>query len=188
VQADLNQVAARVAGYIRELQPEVVLTFDPIGGYKHPDHIAMHRATVVAFHTAGDPDAYPEQAAQNLSPHRPQKLYFTGLPRRALRWMVRLMPLLGRDPTAFGKNGDINLVEIAAVDFAITTRVDVGDYMATKQAAAACHRSQNGPGGLFDRLPGWLVRKIGSTESFTRAYPEVGPDEPVEVDLFSGVR
>lgn len=187
-QADTQEVAARVTGYIRELRPQVVLTFDPIGGYKHPDHIAAHRAAVAAFHAAGDPAAYPEQTDQGLTPHQPQKLYYTGLPRRALRWMVRLMPLLGRDPTAFGKNGDINLVEIAAVDFPLTARLDVGDYLAVKKAAAACHRSQNGQSGLFDRLPGWLVRKIGSTESFTRAYPEVGPDEPVETDLFSGVK
>ena len=42
----VDEVAGRVVKYIRELKPDVVLTFDPIGGYRHPDHIAAQRATV----------------------------------------------------------------------------------------------------------------------------------------------
>lgn len=187
-QADPDKVAARVTGYVRTLRPQVVITFDPMGGYKHPDHIATHHAAVAAFHAASDPTAYPEQLAQGMMTHSPQKLYYTSFPRRALRWIVRLMPLLGRDPTAFGKNGDINLAEIAAIEYPITTRIDVADYLERKNAAAACHRSQSGPRGIFDRLPRWLVRKIMSTESFTRVYPKVKPDEPMERDLFAGVK
>jgi len=186
-QAWPDEVAARVAGYIRELRPQVVITFDPIGGYKHPDHIAMHRATVAAFHAAGNPAVYPEQLAQGLAPYAPKKLYYVAFPRGALRWIVRLMPLLGRDPTAFGKNGDINLAEIAAVDYPITARIDVSDYLEVKDAAAACHRSQSGPRGLFDRLPRRLVRRLLAVEGFTRAHPEVGPDEPIEDCLFAGL-
>lgn len=189
-QADPHEVAARVTGHVRELRPQVVITFDPMGGYKHPDHIAMHRAAVTAFHAAGDPAAYPEQLAQGLATHAPQKLYYyTGIPRRMLRWMVRLMPLLGRDPTAFGRNGDINLVEIAAIDYPITTRIAVADYWAIKNSAVACHRSQGGASRrLFGWLPRWLVRRIASTEGFTRACPEVKPGEPIEKDLFAGVK
>lgn len=187
VQANPDEVAARVTGYIRELRPQVVIAFDPMGGYQHPDHIAMHHAAVAAFRAAGDPTAFPQQLDRGLTPHSPQKLYYVGFPRRALRWIVRLMPLLGRDPTAFGENGDINLVEIATIEYPITTRIDVSDYLERKNAAAACHRSQSGPRGLFDHLPRWLERKIMSTESFTRVYPEVRPGEPTERDLFAGV-
>ncbi len=189
VQADPDKVAGRVTACIRELRPQVVITFDPVGGYKHPDHVAMHRAAVTAFYAAGDPAAYPEQLTRGLTPHAPQKLYYTGIPRRALRWMVRLMPLLGQDPTAFGRNGDINLVEIAAVDYPITAKIDVADYVDVKNAAAACHRSQGGSSRrLFGWLPRWLVRRIASSEGFTRAYPRVEPGERIERDLFAGVK
>ena len=50
----VEKVAVDVAHYIRLLKPQVVLTFDPIGGYKHPDHIAIHLATVQAFKMAGE--------------------------------------------------------------------------------------------------------------------------------------
>ncbi len=49
INAPIDEVAGRVVKYIRDLKPEVVLTFDPIGGYKHPDHIHIHKATVLAF-------------------------------------------------------------------------------------------------------------------------------------------
>ena len=50
--APIEQVAGRIVKIIRELQPEVVITFDPIGGYRHPDHVAVHNATVKAFAAA----------------------------------------------------------------------------------------------------------------------------------------
>ena len=48
----IDEVAGRVVKYIRELKPDVVLTHDPIGGYKHPDHIHIHHATKLAFEKA----------------------------------------------------------------------------------------------------------------------------------------
>jgi LmbE family N-acetylglucosaminyl deacetylase len=52
--AAAEEVVARLVGHIRRLQPDVVITFDPGGGYGHPDHIAAHRHTVAAFHAAAD--------------------------------------------------------------------------------------------------------------------------------------
>ncbi len=51
----VEQVAAQVCSFIRKLKPQVVITFDPIGGYHHPDHIAIHKATVLAYRWASDP-------------------------------------------------------------------------------------------------------------------------------------
>ncbi|MDO8491835.1 MAG: PIG-L family deacetylase, partial [Dehalococcoidia bacterium] len=58
--APVEEVAGRVVKALREFRPQVVITSDPIGGYRHPDHIAIHDATVMAFHAAGDPTQYPE--------------------------------------------------------------------------------------------------------------------------------
>ena len=60
--APLDEVAAKVAQLIRKIRPQVVVTFDPIGGYRHPDHIAIHQATVKAFYAAGDPAVYPAKS------------------------------------------------------------------------------------------------------------------------------
>jgi LmbE family N-acetylglucosaminyl deacetylase len=182
--APLEQVAGKIVRLIRTLRPQVVVTFDPHGGYGHPDHIKVHQATVVGFDAAANPTAYPEQVAAGLDPWAPRKLYYTTFPRTALRWLVRLMPLLGRDPAAFGTNRDINLRAIAEIDQPVSARIDVSRCLDAKQRAGACHRSQSGPTGLYEHIPDWLVRRMLGRETFYRAYP---PAAGLETDLFAGL-
>jgi len=58
-----------VVKYIRDLKPDVVLTFDPIGGYKHPDHIHIHKATVFAFANSDNASFYPRLATLSSRRH-----------------------------------------------------------------------------------------------------------------------
>jgi N-acetyl-1-D-myo-inositol-2-amino-2-deoxy-alpha-D-glucopyranoside deacetylase len=51
VQADLGEAVAMVADHIRTVRPDVVVTYDPQGGYGHPDHIQTHRVTMAAVST-----------------------------------------------------------------------------------------------------------------------------------------
>lgn len=180
----LEQVAACVAQYIRKIRPQVVLTFDPIGGYYHPDHVAMHQATVRAFDLAGDP-SFSGDGDETLPPYKPQKLYFHTFSRRWMRTMVRLMPLMGKDPHRWGKNGDIDLAALATKDFPIQAVVDYRTVTEQKTAASACHASQGGM-GLSAGLFGWLFRLMASgQDQFMRAVPP--PNGRREKDLFNGV-
>src|SRR5262245_11310253 len=45
-EVDRDLLADQIAATIRHLRPRVVLTFDASGGYGHPDHIAIHHATL----------------------------------------------------------------------------------------------------------------------------------------------
>ena len=164
----LDEVAGKVVKYMRELKPDIVITFDPIGGYKHPDHIHIHKATVLAFEKADDASFHPEAG----SPFKPRALYYQVLSRRILRLMVRLMPLFGRDPTRFGRNQDVNLKELADVDFPVHVRVDITPVSDVKQEAGRQHASQ---GGMQMRR-GWMglmTRLFREREEFMRAYPPV---------------
>ena len=176
----IDEVAGRVVRYIRELKPEVVLTHDPIGGYKHPDHIHIHNATKLAFEKADDTSFHPEAG----SPFKPRALYYQVFSRGILRLSVRLMPLFGKDPTKFGRNGDVNLLELAEVEFPIHVRLDIRTVMDIKRKASAQHASQ---GGAQVRR-GWmaLVAKIfGEREEYMRAYPPVANGKhKVSEDLF----
>ncbi len=51
----VDEVAEKVAHFIRLLHPQVMVTHDPIGGYKHPDHIAMHRASLTSLRAGWRP-------------------------------------------------------------------------------------------------------------------------------------
>ena len=179
VNAPLNQVAEEIAEIIRRIKPQVILTFDPIGGYRHPDHIYIHQAATKAFYLAGDPSfisSYP--------PHTPGKLYYHTISRHFIRFIVRLLPLLGKNPARYGKNKDIDLTQLDGDDFPIHARIDYSIVRDEKNAAAACHASQGGKGmtrGII-RWITWLLR-VKPEDQFMQAYPEPGQDI-IKFDLF----
>jgi N-acetyl-1-D-myo-inositol-2-amino-2-deoxy-alpha-D-glucopyranoside deacetylase len=178
----LEEVAGQVVKYIRQFKPQVVLTFDPIGGYRHPDHIAIHQATVLAFEKAGD----PKFAANGLTPYQPQRLYFHTIPRGFLRLVVKAMPLFGRDPHKWGQNQDIDLTQLVNVDFPTHAVINIQPALEQKEQAGACHESQGG-GRLMSGVTGWIIRMGSGSESYMRAYPPVNGKEKVEHDLFASV-
>jgi LmbE family N-acetylglucosaminyl deacetylase len=182
--APLDEVTARVVKVMRELRPQVVLTFDPIGGYRHPDHIAIHNATVKAFQSAGDPAQFPECGPA----YQPRKLYYEVFPRVMLKLAVRILPLFGRDPRRFGQNHDVDIASLAEVDFPIHARIAIpAEAAQAKAAASACHRSQLG-GMPRDRGPmGLLMRIMQREEVFMRAEPPVQDKRPRETDLFENL-
>ncbi|MEW6568032.1 MAG: PIG-L family deacetylase [Chloroflexota bacterium] len=177
VAAPLEQVAAQVGEWMRRLQPQVVITFDPMGGYCHPDHIAVHRATVQAFESL-------QAMAGKEAAYRPRKLYYHTFPRRTLRLFIRLMRSLGHDPRRWGRNRDIDLTAMAGEDIPIHARIDVRSVAQVKRRASACHASQGG--GSSNRATVWLLRLLGGWETFSRAYP---PADRLlrEKDLFQGL-
>jgi LmbE family N-acetylglucosaminyl deacetylase len=181
VQAPLEEVATKIAGYIRKIKPQVVLTFDPIGGYRHPDHIAIHKATVEAFHLAGDPNY-----KSDLPPYQPLKLYYHTISKRFLRLAVRLIRLIGKDPSHWGENQDIDLTSIASEDYTATTLINYRAVEQRKNAASFCHASQGGAGLAKGPLR-WMAKLIGAKDQFMRAYPPAKPGER-ESDLFDGVQ
>ncbi len=180
--APVDQVAEKVAHFIRMLHPQVVITTDPIGGYKHPDHIAIHKATVEAFHLASD-----AIFQDGLLPYQPQKLYFQTLPKRVLRMAVRMLRILGKDPHHFGRNGDIDLASIVEEgNFPIHAQIDYRSVAEKRDAAAACHASQLDGGPPRLGPVGWIWRLFSGKEQFMRGYPEA-EEGLKEKDLFEEV-
>jgi hypothetical protein len=105
------------------------------------------------------------------------------MPHALIKFAVSLYRLSGRDPSKFGRNGDIDLAAIAAVDFPIHARIDIRSVLKKKEKASACHSSQGG-GGMRKNLTGIFSRLFSGTETFMRAYPPVQPGEKVEKKLF----
>jgi LmbE family N-acetylglucosaminyl deacetylase len=180
IQQPLDKLVAELLGYMERLQPQVIVTHDPFGGYGHPDHIRVCEAVTAAFHIAAN------TTSQTNGYGGPQKLYYTAADKRILRLMVRLMPLFRQDPMAMGRNKDINLVEISRWESPIHTVIHIEKYLPEKLAASRAHTSQYGGGPSYMRmLPSALRLRLMSVENFTRAYP--APNGRVEQDLFEGV-
>jgi LmbE family N-acetylglucosaminyl deacetylase len=178
----VEEVAGRIVKHIREIRPDVVLTFDPVGGYRHPDHIHVHQATTMAFERAADPAFHPEAGA----PFQPPALFYHVFPHKFLRMLTRLMPVFGIDPRRFGRNRDIDLKALTEFEFPVHVRIDTSIVADAKAEAGACHASQ---GGIQMRsgLMGLVVRTMGAYESYMRAFPPVAGKFKVRNDLFEGL-
>jgi N-acetyl-1-D-myo-inositol-2-amino-2-deoxy-alpha-D-glucopyranoside deacetylase/mycothiol S-conjugate amidase len=181
-QAPMQQVVGQIVASIRRHRPQVIICDNQYGGYGHPDHIKLHQATVQAFQAAPDPQLYPEAG----SPHQPEQLYFTAFSPGLLKLVVRLMPLFGRNPRRFGRNQDIDLVQIVSWETPVHARVDVRAYLDVKQRAAACHASQGGGQEQFRWLPGPIRRRWLGFETFTQGYPVPAAQASTQAGLFGG--
>jgi N-acetyl-1-D-myo-inositol-2-amino-2-deoxy-alpha-D-glucopyranoside deacetylase len=58
--ADLLQAALHLVPILRDRKPHVVITYNPFGGYGHPDHVQAHRVTMYAIALAGVPSYRPD--------------------------------------------------------------------------------------------------------------------------------
>ena len=158
-------VADRLAGLLDRYRPQVVVTYDADGFYGHPDHIAAHRATLVALEATRGVD----------------KLYFVAVAKSTIAGFADLARAAGMTlpdwidgEPAFGTDDDL-----------VATSVDCSAVVDRKYAALAAHASQVDNGFFLDMGPE-LFGAIFSVESFVRAHDRTGSPLP-EDDLFAGL-
>jgi LmbE family N-acetylglucosaminyl deacetylase len=179
INAPAEQVVRQLAELIRRIRPDVVMTFEPNGGYGHPDHIAIHQHTVAAFHAAASPDYLPELGRI----WQARRLFYTAIPRSFFLEMRRQMEEAGLQPEDMEPLDD---PDIGWPDELVNVQIDVSPSVDQKWDALHCHRTQFGPGNLFRRLPEDQVKRLMSQEHFALAWPEPAPGLRMD-DLFSGL-
>lgn len=133
INADPREIESRVREVIERVQPQVVLTFDPHGGYDHPDHIVAHQATLAAWFSSGHFDPAP------------QRLFYTAMPLEVMQTWID-MP---GGPMTPGMTPEVYGVSQAT----IAVRREVGDQIEKKLAALKAHGSQTGPNSRMGQMP-----------------------------------
>ena len=179
VSQSIENVAERITTKIQEIKPQVIITFDPIGGYKHPDHIMIHKATSKAFF--GFIEKFGQEKFSNH--YLPEKLYYHIVSKKLMKVFVKLLKLAGKDPSAFGKNKDININSFANAEFPMHVQIKTGKYQKQRKMAAACHLSQ-GAGKFGGRITSALMDIFNNKESFMQAYPPLPNTGRIRNDLF----
>ena len=123
---DMLEVEAAIRRVIEDVTPHVLLTFDPHGGYYHPDHLAVQRATTAAFFSSGAMGALA-----------PERLFYGTMLREVFRGLAAKSRgrgiVDGLDPDVFG-----TAPEMIAVSF------DAAPFVQRKFLALAAHRSAFG--------------------------------------------
>jgi LmbE family N-acetylglucosaminyl deacetylase len=171
---NINEVEAvgRIVFHIRRLQPEIIITFDANGDYGHPDHIAIHRLTVSAFHQAGDPNQYSEQFQNGLQPHEPKKLFAHAMAWSVMRKVYRQVRAEGTSFSPGGDTATIPVYRMGTPDEEITTVISLEKWqLAAKVAAMQVHRTQLDPDGPFYHFPQGAVREWLEMERFKLLFP-----------------
>ncbi len=177
MQANEEEVIDKLVGIIRRVKPQIVLTFEPNGGYGHPDHIAIHNHTVSAFHKAAQED-YGVELGEAWHTDR---LIYTAIPKSFFVDMRSRLRALGEDTS------DLDRFDVAGnvwPDDQVDVEVDVSDVVDRKWSALQCHQTQFGPDNLFRRLPDEDAKALMSREYFAIAWPEISREEPGS-DLFA---
>ncbi|MER7043551.1 N-acetyl-1-D-myo-inositol-2-amino-2-deoxy-alpha-D-glucopyranoside deacetylase [Streptomyces jumonjinensis] len=182
-QTPVDDAAGHLVEVIRSVRPQVLVTYDPDGGYGHPDHIQAHRVAMRAAELAAEP-AYRRDLGE---PHAIAKIYWNRVPRTVVE--EGFGRLRAEPPTAFpGGIASVNDVPGVVDDARITTEIDGSAYAERKAAAMRAHATQVAVNGTRFALSNHLVQPIFSTEYYQLVHGEPGaPEGERERDLFAGV-
>ena len=179
--AVFDEAVTAAVEVIREVRPQVVVTYDPNGDYGHPDHIMAHRVAMAAVDEAGrasySADGEPWQVA---------KVYWTCVPRSMLR---RGFEALKESASSFFGVDRVEDLPFGVEDDEVTTVIDATGFGEAKLSALAAHATQITLDGPFFALSNRLGREVLAVEHFRLANGELGPDrdaQGLETDLFSG--
>jgi mycothiol S-conjugate amidase len=178
---EVPTAAERLVRVIREIRPHVVITYDPTGGYPHPDHVQTHRVTVEAFEAAADPARFP--AAGPL--WQPLKLYYLVAFSRA--WFETLHGGMAAAGIPSTMSAVLDDWPDWALDLAPTTRIHCADHFATRDRAFRAHASQAAPDSPFFAHPRDLERRLWPTEDYVLARSHI-PARLPERNLFAGIK
>ncbi len=176
-QTSAADAVGKLVAIIREFRPQVMVTFDETGGYRHPDHIAIYRHTTSAFYAAADAVQYPEHG----SAHMVSKLYYSGFSRSFLRQMGEWM----QAEDYKGPFSKLDPEKLGLADELISVRLNVEPWLETKNRSWSMHRTQINPDNPMAKIPRDIQRKWRSYEYFQLAATRVGPDIEGENDLFA---
>lgn len=177
----LEEAAEPLVRLVREFRPHVMTTYDPSGGYPHPDHIMCHRVAFEAFSAAGDPDRYRGTG----EPWQPLKLYYNhDFSMARMRTVHEAVVEAGLESPFGDWLSSREMREIP--ERPVTTRVPCGDHFPARDAALVAHATQIDPAGFFFAVPRDLEARVWPVEEYELAESRVPVTLP-EDDLFAGV-
>ena len=174
-QADLDEAASDLAKIILEIKPQVMITYDEIGGYGHPDHIKAHQVAMRGAELASN-------AGWTIS-----KIYWNTMPRSVIQNGIDKMKEVGSD--FFGAESADDL-PFAKPDELVTSLIKAPEYVDKKMAAMKAHETQISVDGPFFALSNNLGLSIWGDEYYTLVKGEKAApfdSDGRELDLFSGV-
>jgi LmbE family N-acetylglucosaminyl deacetylase len=179
--ANPREVVEEIAGHLRRVRPDVVVTFGPDGAYGHPDHIAISQFTTAAIVAAADPAFTFPDAEGAVRSHSVSKLYYVAWPEST--WAAYQAAFRQLFSTVDGVERQVT----AWPDWAITTVIDTREFWPTVWRAISCHESQIAAYERLKDLAPEHHQALWGWQSFYRAFSTVNGGRSRETDLFDGI-
>ena len=183
--ADLTEAADHLVEVIREVRPQVLVTYDQFGNYGHPDHIQAHRVAMYASMLA----AVPSYRLELGEPWDIAKIYWVAMSESRMRAGLRRLRDSGDTTTFEGMDPDGPLPPFITPDELISCMVDGNDFADAKMRAMKAHATQIEVDGPFFALSNNLGNQIWGAEAYRIAKGTPGPTnaDGHEEDLFAGL-
>jgi N-acetyl-1-D-myo-inositol-2-amino-2-deoxy-alpha-D-glucopyranoside deacetylase len=173
--ADVDEAAGHLVEVIREVRPQVVVTYDTNGAYGHPDHIQSHRVAMRACELATKEGIGPD------------KVYWTAIPRSVMQ--AGLEQFANSENNPFEGVTDVDDIPMAVPDERIAARIDARDFADAKMTAVAAHATQIPTDSWLHSIASSAGADFLGVEYFELVIGERGPGGPdgLEPDLFAGL-
>jgi N-acetyl-1-D-myo-inositol-2-amino-2-deoxy-alpha-D-glucopyranoside deacetylase len=182
--ADLTEAATLLVEIIREVRPQVLVTYDEFGNYGHPDHIQAHRVAMYGAQLAAVPSYRPDLG----EPWDVAKIYWAAMSLSRMRREAEMLAEREIENPFEGFDLD-NPPKFMVPDEAIACEVDGTSHADAKMAAMKAHATQIQVDGPFFALSNSVGNHVWGLEQYRLAKGEKGPvdDRGWESDLFAGL-
>jgi N-acetyl-1-D-myo-inositol-2-amino-2-deoxy-alpha-D-glucopyranoside deacetylase len=183
--ADLTEAADHLVRVIREVKPQVLVTYDQFGGYGHPDHIQAHRVAMYAAQLA----AVPSYSRELGEPWDIAKIYWGAMSETRMRASLRAIRAAGDTTTFEGMDPDGPLPPFVTSDDNLSASIDGSAYLEQKMNALRSYPTQITLDGPFFALSNNEGNEMWGEEFFRIAKGERGElgADGLESDLFAGI-
>lgn len=160
--AEETQTLEKIVRAIRELCPQIVITFGPDGLYGHADHIAIGQLTTKACALARDPNSFSPHLNEGLAAHRVSELLYATAPQGLYPNLITRLAAAGHATHLWG----ITPEQFGVPPEEIARTIDIRPFLARKLAALRCHRTQLDDSHAFTRLTLELAAELFNQEFF----------------------
>ena len=183
--ADLTEAADHLVRVIREVQPQVLVTYDQFGGYGHPDHIQAHRVAMYAAQLA----AVPSYARDLGEPWDIAKIYWGAMSETRMRESLRALRAAGDTTTFEGMDPEGQLPPFVTSDDNLSACIDGSDHLVKKMDAMRAYPTQIQLDGPFFALSNNEGNQMWGAEYFRIVKGQLGElgADGLETDLFAGI-
>jgi N-acetyl-1-D-myo-inositol-2-amino-2-deoxy-alpha-D-glucopyranoside deacetylase len=143
--ADLLEAANELVPVIRDRRPQVLITYDEIGNYGHPDHVQAHRVAMYATQLAAVPSYRPDLG----QPWNVARVFWITMSKSRMLAGIEALRAAGDEETFKGFHPDGPLSSLFSDDADIAVVIDGRQWAAQKVAAMRAHATQITPDGPF---------------------------------------